>query len=115
MSIISKLKISKCGPNVLPTKVLIKVKHLTEPISFLVNEYFACGIFPDILKSAIITPVFKKDHPLIVSNYRRISVLHWLSVGYLTNPFQSVLSHLPTKCHFFLLASLVSVLECRQW
>ena len=57
MPIISNLKISKCGPNVRPTKILMKVKQLlTEPISFLVNESFACGVFPDILKSAVITP-----------------------------------------------------------
>ena len=80
MSIISKLKISKCGHTVLPTKILIEVKHLlAEPISFLFNESFACGVFPDILKSAVIRPIFKKDDPLIVSNYRPISALHWLS------------------------------------
>ena len=62
------------------SQILIKVKHLlAEPISFLVNESFACGVFPDILKSAVITLIFKKDDPMIVSNYRRISVLHWLS------------------------------------
>ena len=56
------------------------LKHLlAEPIAFLVNESFACGVFPNIEKRAVITPIFKKDNYLIVSNYRPMSVLHWLS------------------------------------
>ena len=74
VSVTSNLKISKCGPKVVPLKILIKVKHLlAEPISFVVNESFACGVFPDILKSAVNTPIFKRTDPWlsqIIGPYR---------------------------------------------
>ena len=40
-----------------------------------INKCFCEGTFPDILKTAVVTPVFKKGDPKIVSNYRPISVL----------------------------------------
>ena len=48
-------------------------------ISDLANLCFSTGMFPDPLKIACVTPVFKKGDPKIVSNYRPISVAHYLS------------------------------------
>ena len=36
----------------------------------------AKGIFPDIWKEATVSPLFKKDDPSPVSNYRPISLLN---------------------------------------
>ena len=77
---IANLKDSCCGIDAMPTMVLKKVKHLLSyPICLLINESFSVSKFPDILKRASVTPIHKADSPLLVSNYRPISVLHWLS------------------------------------
>ena len=39
------------------------------------NLSFKTGIFPDLCKLTKIIPIFKKDDPLLCSNYRPISLL----------------------------------------
>ena len=47
------------GPNSIPTKLLKSVKKsLAEPLSDLINLVFTTGIFPEILKTAMIIPTF---------------------------------------------------------
>ena len=41
----------------------------------LLNDFLETGTFPDSLKLADITPVFKKKDPLNKTNYRPVSVL----------------------------------------
>ena len=48
-------------------------------LAHIVNYCFEVSVFPDSLKHAIVTPVFKKDDPLKKSNYRPVSVLTCLS------------------------------------
>ena len=75
---IANLKDSGYGIDEIPTMVLKKVRHLLSyPICLLINESFVMGRFPDSLKRASVTPIHKADSPLLVSNYRPISVLHW--------------------------------------
>ena len=40
-----------------------------------INSFMNEGCFPDILKIGKITPIFKKDDPQKLGNYRPISVL----------------------------------------
>ena len=47
-----------------------------------VNKCLKNGIFPDHLKYAYITPIFKKDERLDKTNYRPISILPTLSKIY---------------------------------
>lgn len=51
------------------------VKNITSPLTALVNDSFQSGIFPKALKKAKVVPIFKKDDPHILSNYRPISIL----------------------------------------
>ena len=51
------------------------VTFLTKPIMELVNMSFVTGIFPSILKTSKVIPVFKKGLPLEASNYRSTSLL----------------------------------------
>ena len=44
------------------------------PITKIVNQAIK-GLFPSVWKTAIITPVFKAGNPMVVSNYRPISIL----------------------------------------
>ena len=48
-------------------------------IADLINKCFETGIFPDSLKKAVVLPLYKKDDPDIMSNYRPISILPKLS------------------------------------
>ena len=45
----------------------------------IINQSLHTGIFPDSLKIAKITPIFKKDNPHITDNYRPISLLPSIS------------------------------------
>ena len=46
------------------------------------NKSFTSGEFPDCLKQANVSPIFKKDDPLDKENYRPVSVLLLLSKVY---------------------------------
>ena len=80
-NLISSLKNGKAsGPNSIPTIVL---KHLNSEISIvlanLFNLSFSTGVFPDILKTSSIIPLFKKGSKLSCGNYRPISLLSNIS------------------------------------
>ena len=49
-------------------------------VPFLVNDFFSSSNFPDKVKLAKITPVFKKGSRFDKDNYRPISVLHNFSI-----------------------------------
>ena len=75
--IISLLKTGKSlGPNSIPMKILKTLSPLiSSPLSQIINESFQSGIFPDKMKLAKVIPLFKKDCPLVASNYMPISLL----------------------------------------
>ena len=62
-------------------------------MSKLVNQCFEFGTFPDILKTAKVTPLHKKDSKLDFCNYRPISLLSVFSKIYekLTQEFIHIL------------------------
>lgn len=49
------------------------------PLSYLVNISFTSAIFPDILKQAVMKPIYKAKDPLPMQNYRPITLLSNLS------------------------------------
>ena len=79
--IIDSLNIKKSvGPMSIPTYLLkIYKEFFSQWISILINQSFECGVFPDILKTAKVTPIHKKDSKLDHLNYRPISLLSTLS------------------------------------
>jgi len=48
---------------------------ITEPLKSIINLSFTVGIFPEKLKTAKVTALFKSDNPNKIENYRPISVL----------------------------------------
>ena len=60
-NIISSLQENKAlGPNSLPIKILkTSKKQLSIPLTYLINLAFEIGIFPEILKTAKLIPIFK--------------------------------------------------------
>ena len=74
--VISKLKDKKASPREIPTSLIKSNKDLLAvPLSMLFNESIATGKFPQRLKHAIVTPIYKKGTKDDVGNYRPISML----------------------------------------
>ncbi len=59
----------------IPVKIIKTCKSQLMPhILQLVNKSFSSGIFPDILKTAKVKPLFKKNDPTLMGNYRPVSI-----------------------------------------
>ncbi len=70
------------------TKLVKQIKLITvEPLTAIINQMINTGIFPDLLKIAKISPIYKKDDETEFSNYRPISLLPAIS-----NIFEKVIS-----------------------
>ena len=60
----------------IPAKFLkVICRPVSQILGNLVNERFSQGIFPDLVKLALVTPVYKGKYKLEVCNYRPISIL----------------------------------------
>ena len=81
--IINNLKNTNTGLNSIPVKIFKQLTPLLVPtICMIINICFSKGIFPDVLKIARITPVFKKGDRQACGNYRPIASLPFLSKVY---------------------------------
>ena len=79
-NIILKLKTTRTDPNKISVQVFKSVVNLiSAPLTKIINNSFLTGIFPECLKLAHITPVFKKENKQLYTNYRPISSLPFLS------------------------------------
>ena len=62
--------------NSIPLKIIKLVKNsIPGHLSDIYNTSFSSGIFPEKLKIAKVTPIFKKGSKLQCSNYRPISLV----------------------------------------
>src|SRR6218665_409777 len=62
-----------------PTLVAPLLHLVAEPLAVIFNSSFNTGIVPNLLKSAIVTPIYKQGLRNEVSNYRPISILPYFS------------------------------------
>ena len=71
---------NSCGVDGISSK-LIKIIEpaIIKPLTLLINQVLNTGIFPDELKIAKVIPLFKKDDPKLLTNYRPISLLPTIS------------------------------------
>ena len=76
-NIISSLNSNKTsGPNSIPYRILFLLKNeISIKLGDLFNLSFVNGIFPLVLKTAKVVPVFKKYSKLDYSNYCPVSLL----------------------------------------
>ncbi|KAJ8720281.1 hypothetical protein PYW07_012324 [Mythimna separata] len=79
--IISGLKdVCATGWDGIPNNILKSFKYLlAPPLTHIFQLCLSKGIFPKLLKKAVVTPVFKSGDKTSVNNYRPISVLTGLS------------------------------------
>ena len=64
------------GPNSIAYRILFFLKNeISMQLIDLFNSSFVTCIFPSVLKTANVLPVFKKDSKLDSSNYHPVSVL----------------------------------------
>ena len=64
------------GINSIPTKMLKLLSPLiSSPLSQIIIESFQSGVFPDKMKLAKVTPIFKNGFPVTALYYRPISLL----------------------------------------
>ena len=73
----NKINVKKAtGADGIPAKIVKASKSVIAPqLSTLINITVDTGVFPDRLKKAQVTPLFKKNDPLVISNYRPVSIL----------------------------------------
>ena len=76
-NVISSLDSNKSvGPNSIHTKILKLLKNdISSQLFEMFNISFSSGIFPSILKTAMVIPIHKNNSKLYFSNYRPISLL----------------------------------------
>ena len=76
-NIISSLNSNKASsPNSIPYRILFLLKNeISKQLADLFNISFIADVFPSVLNTAKVVPVFKKDSKLDCNNYRPISLL----------------------------------------
>ena len=76
-SVISSVDRTKgTGYDTIPTKLIqMSAGVITKPTTNIISLTIQTGTFPELLKTATVSPVFKKEDPLSKENYRPISVL----------------------------------------
>ena len=74
---INLLDNSKCDDTYdIPVKISKLSKFIIAPrLCYLINYCINKGVFPDVLKIAIVFPIYKGGEKHIASNYRSISIL----------------------------------------
>ena len=76
MRIVNHMALNKAaGSDGIPMKAIkLGLNYLCKPLTKLVNKFIKLGL-PMELKSAIVTPIYKKGKSNLTSNYRPISIL----------------------------------------
>ena len=79
-NVIKSFKSKGSHLNTIPSYIYKRISHVISPIlAKLINDSFVYGVFPDILKLARVIPIFKSGEKNIISNYRPISTLDFIS------------------------------------
>ena len=73
-------KKESCGSDGISTNVLKHIApSLVKSLALITNQIIHTGVFPEKLKLAKVIPIFKKEDPALLINYRPISLLPTIS------------------------------------
>ena len=87
------------GIDNIPSKIIKQTKKLISPfITKIINLSFKKKEFPDILKNAIIKPIYKKEDKNDISNYRPISILPVISKIFERATLNQLISYFEKHC-----------------
>lgn len=77
LKVIKSLKNSRAiGYDGIPTIVIKKAMNvIVFPLTYIINTSILTGVFPELWKKSIVTPLFKKGDRSKISNYRPVSNL----------------------------------------
>ena len=79
-SVVLLLKNKSPGNDQFSTSVAKQMLEMfITPFTYIVNNSFKYGFFPDCLKIAKVIPIFKSGSKTIFTNYRPISILSFFS------------------------------------
>ena len=71
---------TSAGPDNISNDLIKKIKQdIVLSLGIIINQSLETGTFPDSLNIAKVVPLFKKDDPTTVNNYRPISLLNSIS------------------------------------
>ncbi len=85
---------------------------IIKPLTHLINLSITSGQFPDQLKKAVVTPIFKAGDTDQTCNYRPISILPALSKVLEKVVTEQLVDHL--ESNFYILSSLPLDINTRQ-
>ena len=103
--IINSLVPTKKTSGAIPTKIVkLANKQICKGLPNYINECIKQNKFPNELKIADITPIFKKEDPRDKTNYRPTSILQTVS-----KIFERILFYNVFQINFFRLCSVDSV------
>ena len=74
-NVIKNIPSNKASGGDIPIQILKQSGFTYQILTDCINDAINKGVFPDSLKIANITPVYKKDEPTDKENYRPVSVL----------------------------------------
>ena len=79
--LISKTSVKKStgSDKISPRLVKLSSSHISQPLTNLINMSIRTNIFPDQLKKAEVSPLFKKDDNMNKVNFRPVSILACIS------------------------------------
>ena len=60
---------------ILPKHVKCVSDFIAQPLTRIANLSLEQGVFPEELKFAVVTPIYKAKDPMFFNNYRPISLL----------------------------------------
>jgi hypothetical protein len=103
VKIINELKPkTSCSIDRISNKLLKMIScELSDILTLIINQMINTGQFPEKLKIAKITPIFKKNENYLLENYRPISILPSISKIFERVIFNQLHNYLETHCLYY--------------